>query len=82
VRHFLFGAVVGLPRRVIATPRVALLVSALSFAPSCAASSTPARLAAVDLSAVAAATDVEHLAALIAPSFSKAVLRLVAVADA
>jgi hypothetical protein len=82
VRHFLFGAVARLPRRVITTPCVAPLVSALGFAPPCAAPSTPAGVAAVDLSAVAAATDVENLAALVAPSFSKTVLRLVALADA
>jgi hypothetical protein len=81
VRHFLLSAVARLPRRVITTPSVALLVSALGFAPPCAAPNTPARVAAVDLAAVAAATYVENLAALVAPSFSKAVLRLVAVAD-
>jgi hypothetical protein len=82
VRHFLFGAVARLPGRVVTAPRVALLVSALGFTPPCAAPSTPAWVAAVDLAAVTAATDVENLAALVAPSFAKAVLRLVALADA
>lgn len=83
VRHFRFGTIRRLPGRMVASPGAALLVAALNFTPPNASTRTSARLAAIDLAAVAAATDVEKLAALVAPSFSKAVLRMtVVVVDA
>jgi hypothetical protein len=82
VRHFLLGPVARLSGRVISTTRVALLVAALSFAPTRALARAAAQLAAVHLPTVAATAHVEDRAAQIAPCFSKAVLRLVAMHDA
>lgn len=76
MRHFQFGAVRRLPGGMITTPRVALLVAALRFAPPYASSSLAAREAAVDLPAITATANVEEPKAQIAPSFSKAVLRV------
>jgi hypothetical protein len=79
VRHFRFGTIRRLPGRMVASPSVAPLVAAFDFTPPDASTRAPARLAAIDLAPVAAATNVENLAAMVAPSFSKAVLHVAGV---
>jgi hypothetical protein len=76
MRHFRFGAVLRLPGCVITAPRVALLVASLRFASPQASSGLAAWVAAVDLPAITATAYVEEPKAQIAPSFSKAVLRV------
>lgn len=82
MHHFLLGAIACLACCVVATTCVALLVAARRLSPPCAAPGGPADVIAVDLPAVAAATDVENPAALVAARFSKAVSCFVTVLDA
>jgi hypothetical protein len=81
MRHFLLGAIACLACGVVAPTCVALLVTAHGFAPLYAAPSGPADITAIDLPVVAAATDIENRAALVAPRLSKAVSCFVAVLD-
>lgn len=80
MRHFLLGALGALLRltgRMIAAPRIASLVAALSLASIRTAPSVATWITAVDLPVVAATAHVEDRAATVAPSFSKAVASLV-----